>query len=263
MTSVERIFEYTEIETENQTGSMAKNWPQNGAVQYDKVSLKYNSSDIILNNLNFDLLSKQKIGIVGRTGAGKSSIISTFFRLYDVKGRILIDDIDIKTVPLKHLRQNLAIIPQDPILFSGTIRSNLDPFGQFGDDDLWKLLEKVHLKGSVMKLDTEISSRASNFSMGQKQMICIARAILTNAKVLILDEATANLDQEAENMINDVIKDNFSECTVIVIAHRLRSILECDKVMVLDRGEIKEFDSPSKLMENQDGYFYKVVKKYL
>ncbi|KAG5864292.1 hypothetical protein JTB14_030845 [Gonioctena quinquepunctata] len=258
LTSVERVLEYTEITPEKGDGQELDNWPKNGSVKYENVSLAYNN-EIVLKNMSFEVEPQQNIGIVGRTGAGKSSLISSIFRLYDTQGKILIDGVDIKTLSLKFLRKKLAIIPQDPVLFSGTARSNLDPFGEFEDKELWTALEKVNLKESVLKLDTKLS--VSNYSSGQKQLFCLARALLRNSKILILDEATANMDHETDIMLHNIIKQQFLECTIFTIAHRLHSILECDKVMVLDRGEIKEFNDPLKLLEDEKGLFHKMVKQ--
>nr|XP_023014084.1 probable multidrug resistance-associated protein lethal(2)03659 [Leptinotarsa decemlineata] len=260
MTSVERLLEYTEIISEPQDGSEVEHWPSNGAITFEKVSLTYNNTETVLTNLNFKVEPRQKIGIVGRTGAGKSSIISSIFRTYNVDGKILIDDVNISTLSLKFLRKKLAIIPQDPILFTGTIRTNLDPFQEFKDDLLWKALEEVNLKNLITNLDLEVTNSGSNFSSGQKQLVCVARAILREAKIVILDEATANMDNETDALLHDTIKKSFAGCTVLTIAHRLRSILECDKVMVLDRGEIKEFDRPQKLLADGDGIFHQMVE---
>lgn len=263
MTSVERLLEYTEIKPETKDGSEIENWPSKGAVKYEKVFLSYNNSEMVLKDLNFEIRPKEKIGVVGRTGAGKSSIISTLFRLYDVDGNIFIDDVNTKNLNLNFLRKRIAIIPQDPILFSGTIRSNLDPFNEFSDEDLWKAISMVGLKPLVESLENEVNNTASNFSSGQKQLVCLARAILRKTKILVLDEATANMDHETDVKLNETIKEIFSDCTLFVIAHRLHSILMCDKVMAMDKGQIKEFDKPSNLMKNVNGIFYKMVEQTL
>nr|XP_023012687.1 probable multidrug resistance-associated protein lethal(2)03659 [Leptinotarsa decemlineata]XP_023012688.1 probable multidrug resistance-associated protein lethal(2)03659 [Leptinotarsa decemlineata]XP_023012689.1 probable multidrug resistance-associated protein lethal(2)03659 [Leptinotarsa decemlineata]XP_023012690.1 probable multidrug resistance-associated protein lethal(2)03659 [Leptinotarsa decemlineata] len=261
MTSVERVLEYTEIPSENLDGPEVKNWPSKGAISYRNVSLTYNNVETVLKNLNFEVEPQQKIGIVGRTGAGKSSIISSIFRLYDVKGDIVVDNVNITTLSIKFLRRKLAIIPQEPVLFSGTVRSNLDPYQEFEDTDLWNVLEQVNIKDYIPSLNLIVSSSGSGFSSGQKQLICLARAILRKSKVVILDEASANMDPETDALLHETIRKNFSGCTVISIAHRLHSVLECDKVMVLNRGEINEFDDPIRLLQNKEGMFYKMVSQ--
>ncbi|XP_074026967.1 probable multidrug resistance-associated protein lethal(2)03659 isoform X2 [Leptinotarsa decemlineata] len=259
LTSLERVLEYTEITPEKEGGEVLDDWPSKGSVEYEDVSLAYNN-ETVLKNLSFEVEPKQRVGIVGRTGAGKSSLISSIFRLYDVQGKIKIDGVNIRNLSLKFLRKKLAIIPQDPVLFSGTARTNLDPFREFEDRDLWSVLEKVNLKKSISDLDLVISN-ASNFSSGQKQLFCLARALLRQTKILILDEATANMDHETDIMLHKIINQHFPNCTMFIIAHRLHTILECDKVMVLDRGAIVEFNEPLKLLENENGLFYKMVKQ--
>ncbi|KAI2473932.1 ATP binding cassette (ABC) transporter subfamily C member [Diabrotica virgifera virgifera] len=262
MTSLERVIEYTNIKTEKKDGTTVQNWPSTGSISYQNVYLAYGDSDsFVLKNLNFEIKPGEKIGVVGRTGAGKSSILATLFRLYEVKGKIIIDGVDIKTLALDYLRKNIVVIPQDPILFSGTIRSNLDPLNEFEDKDLWHTLERVGINTSIASLEQPINSSVMNFSSGQKQLLCLARAILRKNKLVVMDEATANMDHETDRMLHKIISDNFADCTVLTIAHRLHSVLVCDKVMVLDRGEMKEFDQPQELLKNRNGMFYKMVKQ--
>ncbi|CAG9861577.1 unnamed protein product [Phyllotreta striolata] len=259
MTSVERVMEYTAVEPEKSEGTRAKDWPSDGEVIYHNVSLTYtNSTDKVLSNINFAVKPKEKIGIVGRTGAGKSSIISTLFRLYNHDGTITIDGIDTKTLALDHLRQHISIIPQDPIMFSGTVRTNIDPLKEFTDEEIWKVLHKVNLDNKVPNLDSSCDD--TNFSSGERQLLSLSRAIIRKNKIVVLDEATANMDPETEGMVQKAIDSNFSDCTVFIIAHRLDCIINCDKVIVLDRGEIKEFDEPRALLKDESSQFSIMMK---
>lgn len=199
MTSVERIKEYCDISPEDEADSQEVNWPEQGGIYFKDLSLKYSESEnCVLNKITFEVKPKEKIGIVGRTGAGKSSIIQALFRLAVNDGTIEIDKIDIKSIPLPTLRSKISIIPQDPVLFSGTLRYNLDPFLSSSDDDLWRALDAVELKPYIsnisMGLDCLMQEGGSNLSVGQRQLVCLARAILRKNKILIIDEATANVD---------------------------------------------------------------------
>ncbi|CAH0557073.1 unnamed protein product [Brassicogethes aeneus] len=258
MTNLERVLEYTEIKQESKKGKTLENWPKKGSVKFNAVSLRYSKNENILRDLTFTVKARQKIGIIGRTGAGKSSIISTLFRLYEIQGNIFIDEVDIKCLSLDFLRKSLAIIPQDPVLFNGTMRFNIDPTNSFSDKDVWRVLELVKLKDSVVSLDSEIHKNSS-FSTGQKQLICLARAIIRKSKIILLDEASANMDLETEKLLQDVIESNFHNQTLFVIAHRLSSIISCDKILVLNNGQLIEFDSPKVLLKNKNGYFYKIM----
>lgn len=199
------------------------------------------------------------MGIVGRTGAGKSSIIQALFRLAaSTEGRIEIDGLDTETLGLHDLRSKISIIPQDPILFSGTLRENLDPFEQLTDDVIWSALEQVELKYAVSQLASGLTSKMSdggaNFSMGQRQLICLARAILRNNRILILDEATANVDPETDKLIQNTIRDKFANCTVLTIAHRLHTVMDSDKVLVMDEGRVVEFGHPYELIQKSGAF---------
>lgn len=181
------------------------------------------------------------------------------FRLSYIDGRILIDGIDTGEINLESLRSKISIIPQDPVLFSATIRYNLDPFDAYQDEEIWRALEEVELKSSINDLQFMVTEGGSNFSVGQRQLICLARAILRNNKILLLDEATANIDQQTDALIQKTIRDKFADCTVLTIAHRLHTIMDSDKVLVMENGYAKEFDVPYKLLQQPFGLFRDLV----
>ncbi|KAJ8954555.1 hypothetical protein NQ318_000789 [Aromia moschata] len=268
MTSVERIQEYIDIQPEldENTKEPPKFWPENGKLKFDKLCLRYDPSDpYVLKYLSFEIKPQEKVGIVGRTGAGKSSLIVALFRLTQLDGTILIDDVNIKEVPLHILRSKISIIPQEPVLFSGTLRKNLDPFDEYNDEILWNALEEVELKNAVTDLpaglDSKISEGGSNLSVGQRQLVCLARAIIRNNKILVMDEATANIDPQTDALIQSTIRRKFSDCTVLTIAHRLHTIMDSDKVLVMDAGQVCEFDHPYKLLLNPSGVFHGLVSE--
>ncbi|XP_050302533.1 ATP-binding cassette sub-family C member 4-like [Anthonomus grandis grandis] len=260
MTSVERVLEYADAELESKTGKKLENWPLEGAITFEDVCLTYKfDGRSVLNNVSFNISGGTKLGIVGRTGAGKSSIISILFRLYDYEGFIRIDGEDISKLSLDFLRSKISIIPQDPILFSGTIRSNIDPFQQFSDKEIWSALEKVHIKSFIKTLSQPVKDLASMYSSGQKQLLCLARAVVQNNKIIVLDEATANIDPETDLLLQKTVEECFKKCTVLTIAHRLNSVMKCDKILVLDNGRIVEFDEPKVLIGDSNGILAKML----
>lgn len=263
LTCVERVMQYTKLENEEKlTNSDAKpqEWPNKGKIEFNELSLRYSETEQpVLRELDIVINPESKVGIVGRTGAGKSSLISALFRLAPIEGQILIDGIDTKTVKLSDLRRKISIIPQEPVLFSATLRYNLDPFQEFDDDKLWNVLGEVELKESVTSLDFLVMEGGRNFSLGQRQLVCLARAILRNNKILVLDEATANVDPRTDSLIQATIRRKFRNCTVLTIAHRLNTIMDSDKVLVLDFGRVVEYEHPHVLLQDEDGVFSKMV----
>ncbi|TPX66991.1 hypothetical protein SpCBS45565_g04133 [Spizellomyces sp. 'palustris'] len=242
-------------------------WPSLGAIEFINYSLRYNPDNPpVLRNVTLSIGMKEKVGIVGRTGAGKSSIIAGLYRLAEASsGKITIDGVDISTVTLKQLRRSLSIIPQAPILFEGTIRSNLDPTGFHPDQHLWKILDRCRLKSFVAsmpkKLDGQITENGENLSVGQRQLLCLGRAMLMSPKILIIDEATANVDYETDAMIQQVLRTHLRQCTILTIAHRLSTIMDYDKILVLDHGRVAEFDSPPNLLADPESEFSKLAEE--
>jgi ATP-binding cassette subfamily C (CFTR/MRP) protein 4 len=261
LTSVGRILEYTEQTQEDKDGVLVEGWPQRGEVKFSNVYLSYDSKNYVLHNLNCTVEPQETIAIVGRTAAGKSSIISTILRLHKFEGKIFIDEVDIATLPLEILRSNVSVISQDPALFTGTVRENIDFSGKYGDAEIWNALKAVNLDILFYSLDHRISTVDSNLSLGQKQLLCLARAIIRKSKIVIMDEVIASVDQKTEKLLHKIILEELECCTVIIITHKLDYVLEYDKVIVLDKGGIVEFDSPSRLLENENGLFYKMFKK--
>ncbi|KAJ8946513.1 hypothetical protein NQ318_004648 [Aromia moschata] len=264
MTSVERVLQYTKLQKEDAGLALRKadeNWPTRGKITFENTNVRYVPEEPpVLRDINITVEPGEKIGIVGRTGAGKSSLISSLFRLTPVEGIIAIDDVDTSTIDLKDLRSNISIIPQEPVLFSATVRYNLDPFATVDDEVLWTALENVELKTSINSLDQMVSEGGSNFSAGQRQLICLARAIVRNNKILVMDEATANVDPQTDSLIQKTIRENFKNCTVLTIAHRLNTIMDSDKVLVLD-SRVVEFAHAHELLQRPDGHFTKMVKE--
>ena len=268
--AVERIKEYSEITNEPDWTTVApppSNWPAYGSIQFKQYSMRYREGlGLVLKSVYANIKGGEKIGIVGRTGSGKSSLTVALFRLVEpASGSIIIDGIDISKIGLHELRTKLTIIPQDPVLFSGTLRINLDPFQHHSDEDIWNALKLAHLHEFVNSLEAglqnEIAEGGENMSIGQRQLICLARALLRKTKVLILDEATAAIDLETDDLIQATIRSEFKDCTILTIAHRLNTIMDYDRIMVLDNGSLIEFDSPKTLVEDQNSIFHSMVTK--
>ncbi|CAK4294535.1 unnamed protein product, partial [Aphanomyces euteiches] len=261
----ERLNEYISLPEEGKrhTDMDSSAWPTKGEVVFDAVSYRYKDTDpLVLKEVSFTVHGGEKIGIVGRTGAGKSSLMMSLFRMNDVAaGSIRIDGVDIATLGLKHLRSQLAIIPQNPVLFKGTLRSYLDPFDEFDDAALWLALTKVQLADRVSKdkLDGAVDENGDNFSVGERQMLCMARALLRQAKIVVLDEATAAIDHETDQLLQRVLRTEFASSTVLSIAHRLDTVLDSDRIVVLDHGELVQYDKPAALVAKGSGIFYELV----
>lgn len=267
--AVERVKEYSETETEApwniEDKKPPEDWPSRGEVEFSNYSVRYRPGlDLVLKNLSMSVKGGEKVGIVGRTGAGKSSMTLCLFRILEAaEGIINIDGVNISEIGLHNLRSMLTIIPQDPVLFSGTLRMNLDPFDKYSEDELWKALELSNLKKFVSsqteKLDYECSEGGENLSVGQRQLVCLARALLRKTRILVLDEATAAIDLETDDLIQMTIRTQFEDCTVLTIAHRLNTIMDYTRVLVLDKGKIAEFDTPTGLIAAR-GIFYGMAK---
>ncbi|XP_042665460.1 multidrug resistance-associated protein 1-like isoform X2 [Centrocercus urophasianus] len=265
--SIERVCEYANMDKEEPWITSKRppvGWPDRGIIEFVNYKAQYRKDlGLALNDISFQTRNKEKVGIVGRTGAGKSTLTNCLFRVLEGSGgKIVIDGVDISTIGLHDLRGNLNIIPQDPILFSGTLQSNLDPLGKHSDHELWEALELCDLKSFVQslpkKLLHEISEGGENLSVGQRQLVCLARVLLRKKKVLVLDEATASVDMETDNVVQSTIKREFYNCTILTIAHRLHTVMDSERVLVLDAGRILEYDTPHNLLQRK-GAFSKMV----
>ncbi|XP_070538846.1 ATP-binding cassette sub-family C member 5-like [Ptychodera flava] len=265
-TSVERMRHYTKNIPEEAPAKVKgheppKSWPMEGSIVYKGVKLRYREKlPLVLKSVSFDIKPQEKIGIVGRTGSGKSSLGVALFRLVELtEGEILIDGLDVSKMGLEDLRTKLSIIPQDPVLFVGTVRYNLDPFNEHSDEELWSALERAYMKNAISVLEKQLEApvveNGENFSVGERQLICMARAILRNSKIMMLDEATAAIDTETDSLIQETIRNAFKDCTMLTIAHRLNTVLSCDRVMVMEDGRIVEFDKPTVLLANPESRF--------
>ncbi|KAF9938744.1 Multidrug resistance-associated protein 1 [Mortierella alpina] len=321
LVSVERIQEYTAKKQEApldmpRDQQLPESWPSSGKIVFKQYSTRYRQGmDLVIKKISFEVEPSEKVGIVGRTGAGKSSLTLALFRIIEAAnshwakasdnaaadsdaevrtivslheedsptststgevsaldcvsveedgGSIEIDGVDISTVGLERLRQHLAIIPQDPTLFAGTVRDNLDPFNQATDAEVWEALERAHLKTYISSmaggLSYEVSQNGDNFSVGQRSLICLARALLRKTKILILDEATAAVDVETDELIQKTIRLEFKDRTILTIAHRIKTVMDSDKILVLEKGQVEEYDAPQVLLQKQ-GLFYSLAQQ--
>ncbi|PIN05136.1 putative ABC-type transport, ATPase component/CCR4 associated factor [Handroanthus impetiginosus] len=269
--SVERIKQYMNIPSEP-PAIVADNrpptsWPPKGRIKLVDLKIRYRpNAPIVLQGITCTFKEGTRVGVVGRTGSGKTTLISALFRLIEpYNGRILIDDVDICTIGLKDLRLKLSIIPQEPTLFRGSVRTNLDPLGLHSDDEIWKALEKCQLKDTISELpnllESSVSDEGENWSMGQRQLFCLGRVLLKRNKILVLDEATASIDSATDAILQKIIRQEFANCTVITVAHRVPTVIDSDMVMVLSYGKLVEYDEPSKLMGTNSS-FAKLVAEY-
>uniref|UniRef100_A0A8C2DUQ3 ATP-binding cassette sub-family C member 10 n=1 Tax=Cyprinus carpio TaxID=7962 RepID=A0A8C2DUQ3_CYPCA len=264
LVSIERIEEYsTNIPQEPQ--QVLNSWPEKGRVEFVGAVLAYRPGlPNALDGVNLEVLPGERVGIVGRTGSGKSSLFLALFRMVELnQGQILLDGVDISSVRLDNLRSKLAIIPQDPFLFSSSVRENLDPHGRHPDFSLLDALEQCHLGDVVQRiggLDSEVGERGKSLSVGQRQLLCLARALLTEANILCIDEATASVDHKTDMLLQKTIREKFKHKTVLTIAHRLNTIMDSDRVLVMHAGKVVEFDSPSALCQREDSVFQKLLR---
>ena len=271
MIGYERCVEYTKCPSEapvkNVTDDALGSWPHKGKIEFINFSVKYRpDTEIVLKDINILIQGKEKVGIVGRTGSGKSTITLCLFRILEAtEGKIMIDDVDIRSVGLNKLRNNLTIIPQDPALMEGTLRYNIDPLDRSSDNDIINIMEKIGFDYIVKRnnegLNQEIAEGGSNLSVGEKQLICITRAILRKSKIIIMDEATASIDYKTEEMIQKAVSDLLNDSTFITIAHRIKTIINYDKILTLDNGKVVDFDSPKNLLNDKTTLFYELYSK--
>ncbi|PJF19609.1 ATP-binding cassette transporter YOR1 [Paramicrosporidium saccamoebae] len=241
-------------------------WPAQGQIKFDTISMRYRPDlPNVLENVTVSIKAGERIGVVGRTGAGKSSIMLALFRIVEAaEGKIEIDGIDISTLELADLRRHLSIIPQDPVVFANSVRWNLDPTLSHTDQAMWDALERAHLREAIQHLgglDALLQDGGENLSVGQRQLLCLARAILQNNRILVLDEATANIDLATDALIQESIRRDFPGCTILTIAHRISTVIDYDRILVLERGKVVEFDPPANLLAKEDSLFAFLVRE--
>ncbi|ETW05066.1 hypothetical protein H310_04101 [Aphanomyces invadans] len=271
MVAAERVVEYTALPSEPMRvvpGAVAATWPVHGEIEFDNVSFRYKPTDpLVLKHVSVRIAGGEHVGLVGRTGAGKSSLTMALFRMHNVaSGVIRIDGVDIASVGMHTVRSRMAIVPQSPVLFQGTVRMYLDPNDDFTDDRLWASLRKVHLAHRFeavggKKLEWSVNEGGSNYSVGERQILCLARALLRQAKVVVMDEATAATDAATDDRLQHIIRTEFQHSTVLIIAHRLSSVRHCDRIMVFENGRVVQCDSPDALLVQEKGVFHDLCRR--
>jgi len=268
MTSAERVLDYSSLPVEpgySRQSEPPETWPDTGRLSIHDVSLQYVEDGAhVLKDINLEISPREKVGIVGRTGAGKSSIFAAILRMPEPKGEISIDGVNLGSINLQSARKAMAVITQDPVLFTGTLKKNLDPFGRFTDDEIWIALSQVQLASKVAILDDQLEcwvrEAGTGFSAGERQLLCLARALLQKSRILLMDEATANVDYKTDQLIQQTIRDKFTDCTVLTIAHRLNTIMGYDRVVVIDKGHVVEEGEPAVLACKEGGYFNELLQ---
>ncbi|KAK7315190.1 hypothetical protein VNO77_33725 [Canavalia gladiata] len=270
--SVERLKQYMHIPSEAQEviegNRPPLSWPIAGKVELNDLQIRYRpDGPLVLHGITCTFKAGHKIGIVGRTGSGKSTLIGALFRLVEPEGgKIIVDGIDISSIGLHDLRSRFGIIPQDPTLFNGTVRYNLDPLSQHSDQEIWEVLGKCQLREVVQKkekgLNSSVVEDGSNWSMGQRQLFCLGRALLRKSRILVLDEATASIDNSTDLILQKTIRTEFADCTVITVAHRIPTVMDCTMVLAISDGKLEEYDKPMCLMKREGSLFRQLVKEY-
>eukprot|EP01018_Ginkgo_biloba_P002830 Gb_14727 [translate_table: standard] len=270
--SVERIKQYMNLPTEPppiiETNRPPLSWPHKGKIQLEDLKIRYRlNAPLVLKGITCTFEAGKRVGVVGRTGSGKTTLISALFRLVEpVGGRILIDDLNICSIGLHDLRSKLGIIPQEPTLFRGTVRSILDPQGLYSDCEIWEVIQKCQLGTTICdlpnQLDSSVSDEGENWSAGQRQLFCLGCVLLRRSQILVLDEANVSIDSTTDALLQKVIRQEFSNCTMITVAHRVPTVIDSDMVLALSYGNLAEFDKPKRLMENKSLLFAKLVAEY-